>query len=97
MACAFIAALSLSLASAQPADVPQRERRRAAFLTEANEHAAPARQRGEQAGWVQNTYITPDTEAIATRQAGLHDRGDRLRKEAAAQMTSTSRRPSVVS
>jgi peptidyl-dipeptidase A len=38
-----------------------------AFLTEANSTMLRLSNEAGQAGWVQNTYITPDTEAIAAR------------------------------
>jgi peptidyl-dipeptidase A len=38
-----------------------------AFLTQANDTLLRLAIEGSQAGWVQNTYITPDTEAMAAR------------------------------
>ena len=38
-----------------------------AFLTEANDTMLRLGNEANQAGWVQNTYITPDTEAMAAR------------------------------
>ncbi len=38
-----------------------------AFLTEANDTMLRLSNEANQAGWVQNTYITPDTEAMAAR------------------------------
>src|SRR6478735_2135576 len=38
-----------------------------AFLKEANETLLRLSNEGNQAGWVQQTYITPDTEAIGAR------------------------------
>ena len=38
-----------------------------AFLTEANDTMLKLAVNAQQAGWVQNTYITPDTEAMAAR------------------------------
>lgn len=65
VAFAFIAALGIA-ACQRSNPAPSAEEARA-FLAEANGTMLRLGNEASEAGWVQNTYITPDTEAIAAR------------------------------
>ena len=80
LAVTAIAALGTFGCQRNAIDVPSVDAARA-FLTEANNTMLRLGNEASQAGWVQNTYITPDTEAMAARaKRGVHDRGDALRQ-----------------
>ena len=73
-----------AIACARPVpDVPTAEAARA-FLTEANSTMLRLGNEASEAGWVQNTYITPDTEAMAARASAAYMTAvSRYAKEAA--------------
>ena len=65
MAFAFIAAIAIAACQrSNPAPSAEEARR---FLAETNGTMLRLGNEASEAGWVQNTYITPDTEAIAAR------------------------------
>ena len=65
VAFAFIAAIAIA-ACQRSNPAPSAEEARA-FLTEANGTMLRLGNEASEAGWVQNTYIMPDTEAMAAR------------------------------
>src|SRR5688500_9980906 len=65
-ALAVITALTIACRSGSAPSSASAEDARA-FLKEANDTMLRLSNEANQAGWVQNTYITPDTEAMAAR------------------------------
>ena len=63
------------------------------FLDERQREDVDARHPGGQAGWVQQTYITDDTEAIAARANQAGERGRRADSRRRRRATTTSRCP----
>ena len=65
-----------------------------AFLDAANETTLRLGVQQAQAGWVQQTYITADTEALAARTSqAANEAGVRFAKEATGTTASRCRRP----
>ena len=65
---AVIAALTVACRSgSEPASTPSSPEGARAFLKEANETMLRLSNDANQAGWVQNTHITVDTEAMSAR------------------------------
>jgi peptidyl-dipeptidase A len=60
-------ALLAAVVSCRGSSVSDRDRDPTAFLKDANDKVLRLGNEAQQAGWVQQTFITPDTEAIAAR------------------------------